>query len=104
MNPGDVVLFQSQECSFRARQHLAQHKERRLTGSAITRILIPLEKIGLVRRHPDPRDARVTYTGLTAASRRVLAEATENAESIGANAIAAALIPRLSAASDCSRT
>src|SRR5262245_35517993 len=36
-----------------------------VTASAITRTLIPLEKIGLVSRRPDARDARVGYAVLT---------------------------------------
>ena len=37
-----------------------------LTQSAVTRILIPLEKIGLVKRRRDPNDARVGFTSITA--------------------------------------
>ena len=55
-----------------------------LTASAVTRALIPLEKIGLVKREPDKRDARVGYALLTKAGERVLEEATESAESVSA--------------------
>jgi DNA-binding MarR family transcriptional regulator len=51
-----------------------------LTQSAVTRILLPLEKIGLVSRHPDPNDARVGYAALTKTGRVLLGEATETAE------------------------
>ena len=51
-----------------------------LTASAVTRALIPLEKIGLVSRKADPNDARVGYATITAAGRRVLDEALESAE------------------------
>lgn len=51
-----------------------------LTQSAVTRILLPLEKIGLVSRHPDPNDARVGYAALTKTGRAILEEATETAE------------------------
>jgi DNA-binding MarR family transcriptional regulator len=51
-----------------------------LTPSAVTRSLLPLEKIGLVKREPDKRDARVGYALLTKAGERVLKEATESAE------------------------
>jgi DNA-binding MarR family transcriptional regulator len=36
-----------------------------LTASAVTRALIPLEKIGLVGRESDPRDARVGFAIIT---------------------------------------
>jgi DNA-binding MarR family transcriptional regulator len=51
-----------------------------LTQSAVTRILLPLEKIGLVSRHPDPNDARVGYAALTKTGKVLLEEATETAE------------------------
>jgi len=51
-----------------------------LTQSAVTRILVPLEKIGLVSRHPDPNDARVGYAALTKTGRTLWEEATETAE------------------------
>ena len=53
-----------------------------LTPSAVTRSLIPLEKIGLVKRERDARDARVGYASLTKAGERVLREATESAEEV----------------------
>ena len=36
-----------------------------LTASGVTRTLLPLEKIGLVTRQPDPRDARVGFAAIT---------------------------------------
>ena len=50
-----------------------------LTASGVTRALIPLEKIGLVKRQPDPRDARIGYAVLTPAGAKLLASATESA-------------------------
>jgi DNA-binding MarR family transcriptional regulator len=58
-----------------------------LTPSAVTRALIPLEKIGLVRRQSDPRDARVGYAVLTPAGRRRVDEAMEAVEMISGEAI-----------------
>lgn len=53
-----------------------------LTASGITRTLLPLEKIGLVTRQPDPRDARVGYAVITAAGQALLADATATAQMI----------------------
>ncbi|MES2319454.1 MAG: MarR family winged helix-turn-helix transcriptional regulator [Pseudomonadota bacterium] len=36
-----------------------------LTASGVTRTLLPLEKIGLVTRQLDPRDARVGFAAIT---------------------------------------
>lgn len=60
-----------------------------LTASGVTRGLIPLERIGLVVREPDPRDARVAYAVLTAAGRERLTEMLATAEEIAADVFAA---------------
>ena len=46
-----------------------------LTASGVTRSLIPLEKLGLVARQPDPRDARVGYATVTAPGRELFGHA-----------------------------
>jgi len=43
-----------------------------LTASGVTRSLLPLEKLGLVGRQPDPRDARVGYAQITEAGQQIL--------------------------------
>jgi DNA-binding MarR family transcriptional regulator len=59
-----------------------------LTASAVTRIVGPLERIGLVARRADPSDARVGFAALTETGRERYREALETA-----NGIAAELIP-----------
>lgn len=53
-----------------------------LTASGVTRALLPLEKIGLVGRETDPRDARVGYAVITDTGRALLADARVLAESL----------------------
>lgn len=60
-----------------------------LTASGITRLLLPLEKTGLVTRKSNVLDARVSLVALTAAGRRVLKEALQTA-----NAVALELLPK----------
>jgi DNA-binding MarR family transcriptional regulator len=60
-----------------------------LTASAVTRSVLPLEKIGLVERQPDPRDARVGYACLTRAGHRLFADASATAEGICQDALQA---------------
>jgi DNA-binding MarR family transcriptional regulator len=43
-----------------------------LTASGVTRTLIPLEKLHLVSRQSDPRDARVGYAVLTQTGQQLL--------------------------------
>jgi DNA-binding MarR family transcriptional regulator len=58
-----------------------------LTASAVTRSLIPLERIGLVTRQRDRRDARVGYAVITKTGQRVLAEAMSSAELASEDAV-----------------
>jgi DNA-binding MarR family transcriptional regulator len=53
-----------------------------LTASGVTRLLNPLEKIGLVSRESNERDARVSYVVITDTGQRVFEEARKTAESI----------------------
>ena len=46
-----------------------------LTASGVTRSLLPLEKLGLVSRQSDLRDARVGYATLTDSGRQLLSYA-----------------------------
>jgi len=48
-----------------------------LTASGVTRSLLPLEKLGLVARQPDPRDARVGYALLTDPGQQLLGYALD---------------------------
>ncbi|MFJ8209263.1 MarR family winged helix-turn-helix transcriptional regulator [Streptomyces sp. NPDC096033] len=60
-----------------------------LTASGVTRGLAPLERIGLVVRETDARDARVAYAALTDAGRERLADALKAAEQVAADVFAA---------------
>jgi DNA-binding MarR family transcriptional regulator len=60
-----------------------------LTASGVTRGLVPLERIGLVVREPDPRDARVAYASLTPTGRERLGEMLATADEIAADVFAA---------------
>jgi len=57
-----------------------------LTPSGVTRTLLPLEKLGLVARQPDPRDARVGYAGITEAGQALLANALITVELLAGEA------------------
>ncbi|AZA82283.1 MarR family transcriptional regulator [Chryseobacterium lactis] len=53
-----------------------------LTASGITRLLNPLEKIGLVSREVNERDARVSYVVITPTGKKIFEEAKTTAENI----------------------
>lgn len=69
------ILFylNSSETKTLRRIDLAEHVG--LSASGITRALNPMEKIGLVQKEANPRDARVSLVKLTPAGERVLSEA-----------------------------
>jgi DNA-binding MarR family transcriptional regulator len=60
-----------------------------LTASGVTRALLPLEKIGLVVREIDPRDARVGFAAVTPAGRELLDNATTVVDLVSREALAA---------------
>ncbi|MEP4484539.1 MAG: MarR family transcriptional regulator [Halioglobus sp.] len=47
-----------------------------LSASGVTRMLRPMQKIGLVERDTNPRDARVSLVSLTQAGQRIFEEAS----------------------------
>jgi DNA-binding MarR family transcriptional regulator len=61
-----------------------------LTASGATRSLIPLEKLGLVARESDPRDARVGFAVLTDSGRQLLSYATTSVRNVAAEVTTAA--------------
>ncbi|MEU3415483.1 MarR family transcriptional regulator [Streptomyces sp. NPDC006658] len=64
-----------------------------LTASGVTRGLAPLERIGLVTREPDARDARVAYAALTGTGRRLLTEMLATARETAAEVFTAPAWP-----------
>ena len=58
-----------------------------LTASGVTRTLLPLEKIGLVTREPDPRDARVGYAAVTPTGRELMTNATDVVDLVSREAV-----------------
>lgn len=64
-----------------------------LTASGVTRLLNPMEKIGLVQKEANPRDARVSLVQLTATGEQILNDATISFEQ-SAEAILAPLNTR----------
>ena len=51
-----------------------------LTASGITRMLLPLEKLGIIERSLDDADARARYASITPAGKNLLQDATASIE------------------------
>jgi DNA-binding MarR family transcriptional regulator len=58
-----------------------------LTASGVTRSLLPLEKIGLVGRQSDPRDARVGYALITPAGSELVTNAAVVVDNVSRNVL-----------------
>lgn len=77
----DVLLLMHLErapLSRLSRVDLAQRLS--VSPSTVTRMTAPLEKIGMVGRQANPRDARLAYVVLTAAGRKAVANARASLE------------------------
>ena len=66
-----------------------------LTASGVTRMLVPMEKIGLVQREMTEHDARVRYVTLAPGGRQMLQEGMERAELLCEELIPAAKSKKL---------
>ena len=66
-----------------------------LTASGVTRLLVPMEKIGLIQRESDARDARVSYVMLAPSGKCLLSERLEWAEMLSDEVIPRALVERI---------
>jgi len=71
-----------------------------LTASGVTRMLAPMEKIGLIKREAASRDARVSYVALTSAGQRNLDETLEKAELFSERIFPSAKIEKMQGLSD----
>ena len=58
-----------------------------VTASGVTRSLLPLEKLGMVTRQPDPRDARIGYASLTESGQQLLNFALVTLEPVAREAL-----------------
>jgi DNA-binding MarR family transcriptional regulator len=71
-----------------------------LTASGVTRSLLPLEKIGLVTRQSDPRDARVGYALITPTGDELVTNATTVVDNISRTMLGSPSGDQLRATSD----
>lgn len=66
-----------------------------LTPSGITRLLAPMEKIGLIKRETTEYDARVSLVSLTSGGRQLLEERIDTAERLAQELLPAEQATRL---------
>ena len=71
-----------------------------LTPSGVTRMLLPMEKLGMVKRESDPRDARVSYVKLASGGKRLLEETLEEAEIVAEELLPSVSLEKMKEISD----
>ena len=71
-----------------------------LTASGVTRMLVPLEKIGIVKREANERDARVSFVVLTPAGRQIFEDAVVTANHVAQEIIPVAKVKNANALSE----
>ena len=67
-----------------------------LTASGVTRLLLPMEKVRLVKREANKDDARVSSVVLTSAGKQKMTEAIERAELFVAEIVSSAKVENFS--------
>ena len=77
---GFQVLYYLNEAKSERMRRVDLAEKLALTASGITRLLLPMEKIGLVEREKCEGDARVSFVKITGAGKRHLSECTEDVE------------------------
>ena len=71
-----MILFHLNKSHNKAMRRIDLANNIGLTASGITRIVSPMEKIGVVMKERNPRDARVSLVKITSAGEVILGDAT----------------------------
>jgi DNA-binding MarR family transcriptional regulator len=69
-----LLLMHLEKAPLRRLTRVDLAKRLHASPSTVTRMAAPMEKIGLVNRQPDPRDARLAYVTLTEAGLTLVGE------------------------------
>ncbi|MFA6524836.1 MAG: MarR family winged helix-turn-helix transcriptional regulator [Patescibacteria group bacterium] len=75
-----VILFHLNQAEGSKMRRIDLAEKMGLTASGVTRILAPMEKIGLVKREASVGDARVSFVAITASGQRNLKETLAHTE------------------------
>jgi len=84
-----IILFHLSQAEDGALRRVDLAEKLGLTASGVTRMLLPMERVGLVRREANEHDARVSLVVLAPGGKRKLAETLERAEEVAHDAIPA---------------
>lgn len=75
-----IILYRLNQADGRKMRRIDLAEAVGLTASGVTRLLLPMEKIGLVKKEANARDARVSYVAIAPGGETRLAEGLERME------------------------
>jgi DNA-binding MarR family transcriptional regulator len=75
-----IILLQLNQAENQTMRRLDLAEKIGLTASGVTRLLLPMEKVGLVKSEQTEHDARIKEVKLASGGKRRLSEALERAE------------------------
>lgn len=75
-----VILYHINQITGQEMRRIDLAEKTGLTASGVTRLLLPMEKVHLIKKLTNPDDARVSLVGITPAGREKLKEGIETAE------------------------
>jgi DNA-binding MarR family transcriptional regulator len=95
-----IILFHLSRADKKRMRRIDLAEKMGLTASGVTRILAPMEKMGMVKKEPSVRDARVSYVTITSSGQRNLSETLEKAQLFSENVFPPEKLKKLSGLSD----
>ncbi len=95
-----IILFHLSQAEGETLRRVDLAERVGLTASGVTRLLLPMEKIGLVKRVADESDARVSQVKLAPSGRRQFEEGIERAEILCEDLFPPAQIKKLESLSE----
>jgi DNA-binding MarR family transcriptional regulator len=90
-----IILYRLNEAEKEKMRRIDLADSIGLTASGITRLLLPMEKVGLIKKEANPQDARSSYVVLAAGGKRKLTEALERLEIFGEEIIPATEVKKV---------
>lgn len=72
-----VILYHLNQAPDKKMRRIDLAEKMGLTASGVTRILAPMEKVGMIRKEAAARDARVSFVAITTSGQRNLEETLE---------------------------
>ena len=77
-----MVLFHLNNSNTKSMRRVDLAQSLGLTASGVTRLVAPMEKIGLIQKRVNKRDARVSLVEITSSGKRVLNDSMRSLEEI----------------------